>query len=205
MRANRNFLIASPRRKASIPHEPLAIFVGCRLRYSFLFAKVKGESGMPGLLSADDIFSKVEAAAVAATGPDEKALQIDYPSLKEKIHAALGDRKVALCHINKFLPEGYEDQGRFNLALLTVGNVVFDIVIGDSYFRYDVVSVGQLDKVQLIDAMWDNREKRREEPFLSLRLMHGEEAHLLLALDDDERKSLLTFASAVTAARNPER
>jgi len=160
---------------------------------------------MPGLLSADDIFSKVEAAAVAATGPDEKALQIDYPSLKEKIHAALGDRKVALCHINKFLPEGYEDQGRFNLALLTVGNVVFDIVIGDSYFRYDVVSVGQLDKVQLIDAMWDNREKRREEPFLSLRLMHGEEAHLLLALDDDERKSLLTFASAVAAARNPER
>jgi hypothetical protein len=160
---------------------------------------------MPGLLSADDIFSKVEAAAVAATGPDEKALQIDYQSLKEKIHAALGDRKVALCHINKFLPEGYEDQGRFNLALLTVGNVVFDIVIGDSYFRYDVVSVGQLDKVQLIDAMWDNREKRREEPFLSLRLMHGEEAHLLLALDDDARKSLLTFASAVTAARNPER
>lgn len=205
MRASQNFLIASPRGKASIPHEPLAIFARCRLRYSFLFAKVKGESGMPGLLSADDIFSKVEAAAVAATGPDEKALQIDYSSLKEKIHAALGDRKVALCHINKFLPEGYEDQGRFNLALLTVGNVVFDIVIGDSYFRYDVVSVGQLDKVQLIDAMWDNREKRREEPFLSLRLMHGEEAHLLLALDDDERKSLLTFASAVTAARNPER
>ncbi|MDH4097872.1 MAG: hypothetical protein OEW25_02620 [Nitrospira sp.] len=160
---------------------------------------------MPGLLSADDIFSKVEAAAVAATGLDEKALQIDYPSLKEKIHAALGDRKVALCHINKFLPEGYEDQGRFNLVLLTVGNVVFDIVIGDSYFRYDVVSVGQLDKVQLIDAMWDNREKRREEPFLSLRLMHGEETHLLLALDEDERKSLLAVASAVTAARNPER
>jgi len=53
--------------------------------------------------------------------------------------------------------------------------------------------------------MWDNREKRREEPFLSLRLMHGEEAHLLLALDDAERKSLLAFANAVTAARNPER
>jgi len=40
---------------------------------------------------------------------------------------------------------------------------------------------------------------------LSLRLMHGEEAHLLLALDDEERSSLLTFARAVTAARNPER
>lgn len=160
---------------------------------------------MPGLMSPDEIFEKVEAAAVAATGPDEKALQIDYQALKEKIRAALGDRKVALCHINKFLPEGYEDQGRFNAVLLTVGNVVFDMVIGDSYFRYDVVSVGQLDKVQVIDAMWDNREKRREEPFLSLRLMHADETHLLLALDEAERKSLLTFAGAVSAARNPER
>jgi hypothetical protein len=160
---------------------------------------------MTGLMSADEIFEQTRNAAAAATGPDEKAMQIDYSALKEKIRAALGDRNVTLCHTNKFLPEGYEDQGRFNLVLLTAGNVLFDMVIGDSYFRYDVVSVGQLDKVQLIDAMWDNKEKRREEPFLSLRLMHGEEAHLLLALDDDERVSLLTFASAVTAARNPER
>lgn len=160
---------------------------------------------MAGLMSANEIFDQIQRAAVAATGPDEKALQIDYPALREKICAALGDRKIALCHVNRFLPEGYEDQGRFNLVLLTAGNVVFDIVIGDSYFRYDVVSVGQLDKVQLIDAMWDNKEKRREEPFLSLRLMHGDEAHLLLALDDEERASLLKFASAVIAARNPER
>lgn len=160
---------------------------------------------MAGLLSAEDVFKKAEDAAAAATGPDEKALQIDYQALKEKFRAALGDRTVALCHINKFLPEGYEDQGRFNLVLLTAGNVVFDVVIGDSYFRYDVVSVGQLDKVQVIDAMWDNKEKRREEPFLSLRLMHGEEAHLLLALDDEERASLLKFAAAVSAARNPEK
>ncbi len=160
---------------------------------------------MGGLMSADEIFEKAKDAAVEATGPDEKALQIDYPALKEKIRAALGDRKVALCHINKFLPEGYEDQGRFNLVLLTAGNVVFDMVIGDQYFRYDVVSVNQLDKVQVIDAMWENREKRREEPFLSLRLMHAEETHLLLALDDTERKSVLTFASAVAAARNPEK
>jgi hypothetical protein len=160
---------------------------------------------MAGLMSAEEIFEKAKDAAVAATGPDEKALQIDYPALKEKIRAALGDRKVALCHINKFLPEGYEDQGRFNLVLLTAGNVVYDMVIGDQYFRYDVVSVSQLDKVQLIDAMWENREKRREESFLSLRLMHAEETHLLLALDDAERASLLKFASAVAAVRNPER
>ena len=125
--------------------------------------------------------------------------------MRDKIRAALGDRKVALCHINKFLPEGYEEQGRFNMMLLTAGNVVFDMVIGDSYFRYDVVSVARIDKVQVIDAMWDNKEKRREEPFLSLRLMHGEEAHLLLALDDEERASVLKFASAVMATRNPER
>ena len=137
-----------------------------------------------------------------AASDEEKA---DYGVIKEKIRAALSDRKVTLCHINKFLPEGYEEQGRFNVLLLTAGNVFFDIVIGDSYFRYDVVSVSQLDKVQVIDAMWDNKEKRREEPFLSLRLMHGEEAHLLLALDDEERASLLAFARAVSAARNPER
>ena len=78
---------------------------------------------MAGLMSADEIFDKAHNAAAAATGLDEKALQIDYPSLKDKIRAALGDRKVALCHINKFLPEGYEDQGRFNLLLLTVGKI----------------------------------------------------------------------------------
>ena len=160
---------------------------------------------MAGLMSPDEIFDKAHNAAAAATGLDEKPLQIDYPSLKEKIRAALSDRKVVLCHINKFLPEGYEDQGRFNLVLLTAGNVLFDIVVGDSYFRYDVLSVAQLDKVQLIDAMWDNREKRREEPFLSLRLMHAEETHLLLALDEEERASLLAFARAVSAARNPEK
>jgi hypothetical protein len=156
-------------------------------------------------MTAGEVFEKVREAAVAATGPDERALQIDYAALKTNIQAALGDRKVVLAHVNQFLPEGYEEQGRLNVLLLTAGNVLYDIVIGDSYFRYDIVSVSQLDKVQVIDALWENREKRQEEPFLSLRLMHGEEAHLLLALNDQERASLQAFASAVAAARNPER
>jgi hypothetical protein len=160
---------------------------------------------MGGLMTAAEVFEKARAAAVAATGPDERALQIDYPALKAKIQAALGDRKAALLHINRFLPEGYEEQGRFNLLLLTGGKVLYDMVFGDSYFRYDVVSVSELDKVQVIDAVWENREKRQEEPFLSLRLMHADETHLLLALSDDERKNLLAFANAVTAARHPER
>jgi len=156
-------------------------------------------------MTATEVFEKARAAAVAATGPDERALQIDYPALKAKIQAALGDRKAASMHVNRFLPEGYEEQGRFNLLLLTSGKVLYDMVFGDSYFRYDVVSVSELDKVQVVDAVWENRDKRQEEPFLSLRLMHADETHLLLALSDDERKSLLAFADAVTAARHPER
>lgn len=160
---------------------------------------------MAGFMTAGEVFEKARDAALAATAPDERALQIDYDALRAQIAAALGDRKVALVHVNRFLPEGYEEQGRLNLLLLTAGKVVYDIVIGDSYFRYDVVSAGDLDKVQVIDAVWENREKRREEPFLSLRLMHAEETHLLLALDEAERKSLLAFARAVAEARNPER
>ena len=110
-----------------------------------------------------------------------------------------------MLHVNRFLPEGYEEQGRFNLLLLTGGKVLYDMVFGDSYFRYDVVSLSELDKVQVVDGVWENREKRQEEPFLSLRLMHAEETHLLLALNDGERRSLLAFADAVTAARHPER
>lgn len=160
---------------------------------------------MAGLMTAEDVFEKARAAAVASTGPDERALQIDYDGLKRQIRAALGDRKVSLIHINRFLPQGYEDQGRFNLLLLTPGNVFFDLVIGDQYFRYDIVSARDFDKVQVIDGMWENREKRQEEPFLSLRLMHGDEAHLLLALNEEERTSLQAFAEAVAAARHPER
>jgi hypothetical protein len=160
---------------------------------------------MPGLLTSSDVFEQARAAAVAATGPDERALQIDFPALKTKIEAALAGRKVILVHTNRYLPEGYEEQGRFNIVLLTQGKVLYDIVIGDQYFRYDVMSVGDLDKVQVIDGVYENREKRREEPFLSLRLMHAAEAHLLLGLDDQERKSVLTFAEAVLAGRHPER
>jgi len=159
---------------------------------------------MAGSISVDDVIKQIEDAATAATNPDEKALQIDYNALRDNIRKALGTRKVVLMHINRFLPEGYEDQGRFNALLLTGGKVVYDMVIGDSYFRYDIVSVGDLDKIQLIDAVWENREKRREEPFLSLRLMHADETHLLLAMDNDERQSLLSFAEALSNARHPE-
>jgi hypothetical protein len=158
-----------------------------------------------GMLTSTDVFEQVRTAAVQATAPDERALQIDYDSLRRQIDAALGDRRVVQVHINRYLPEGYEEQGRFNVLVLTAGHVLYDMVIGDSYFRYDIVSVTDLDKIQIVDALWENREKRQEEPFLSLRLMHAEEAHLLLALDDRQRQDVLAFARAVSEARHPER
>lgn len=157
------------------------------------------------MLTAKDVFEKTREAALRATGPDERALQIDYPALEGKIERALAGRKIQLLHINEFLPEGYEDQGRFNVLAMTSGNVLFDMVIGDSYFRYDIFSCCDLDKIQLIDGTWDNKEKRTEESFLSLRLMHGDEAHILLALNDDQRPAVFSFVEKVSHGRHPEK
>ncbi len=156
------------------------------------------------MLTAKDVFEQTKAAALAATDEDEKPLQIDYAALEGKIARTLGSRKIALLHINKFLPEGYEDQGRFNVIMMSEGNVLFDVVIGDSYFRYDVFSCCDLDKIQLIDGTWDNKENRTQDMFLSLRLMHGDEAHILLALSDEEREPVLKFADKISQGRHPE-
>ncbi len=156
------------------------------------------------MLTAKDVYEKTKEAAVNATDQDERPLQIDYPGLEKKIEQALQGRSVELLHVNQFLPEGYEDQGRFNVLVLTSGKVLFDMVIGDSYFRYDIFSCKDLDKIQLIDGTWDNTENKTEDSFQSLRLMHGDEAHILLALQDDQRPSVLAFAQQVSAGRHPE-
>lgn len=157
------------------------------------------------MLTATDVFEQAREMALRATSQEERALQIDYPALSTKIEQALTGRKVNLLYVNEFLPEGYEDQGRFNVMVMTSGNVLFDMVIGDSYFRYDVFSCCDLDKIQLIDGTWDNKEKRTEESFLSLRLMHGDEAHILLALNDAQRPAVLSFAEKISHGRHPEK
>ena len=157
------------------------------------------------MLTAKDVFEQTREVALRATGPDERALQIDYSALEKKIELALAGRKIHLLHVNEFLPEGYEDQGRFNVVAMTSGNVLFDMVIGDSYFRYDIFSCCDLDKIQLIDGTWDNKDKRTEESFLSLRLMHGDEAHILLALNDGQRPGVLSFAEKISHGRHPEK
>ncbi len=157
------------------------------------------------MLTAKDVFEKTREAALSATDQDERSLQIDYSALEGKIERTLAGRTIELLHINKFLPEGYEDQGRFNTIVMTSGNVLFDMVFGDSYYRYDVFSCCDLDKIQLIDGTWDNKEKRTEESFLSLRLMHGDEAHILLALSDDQREPVLAIADKISQGRHPER
>ncbi len=157
------------------------------------------------MLIAKDVFEKIREVALSATGQDERPLQIDYPALEGKVERTLAGRTIELLHVNKFLPEGYEDQGRFNVIVMTSGNVVFDMVFGDSYYRYDVFSCCDLDKIQLIDGTWDNKEKRTEESFLSLRLMHGDEAHILLALSDEQREPVLAIADKISQSRHPEK
>lgn len=156
------------------------------------------------MLTAKDVFEKVKTAALAATNQDERALQIDYQALEGRVLAAFGNRKIALLHINQFLPEGYEDQGHFNAIAVTEGNVLFDLVIGDQYFRYDIFAAKDLDKIQSIDGIYKDEEKREEVLFLSLRLMHGDEAHILLGLNDDQRMNVMAVTSAIAGARHPE-
>ncbi len=156
------------------------------------------------MATAKEVFEQVRTAALAATGPDERALQIDYPALEKKIDAALGTRTIAILHINQYLPEGYEDQGHFNAVAVTEGNVVYDMVIGDQYFRYDMFSAADLTKFQAIDGIYKDEEKREEISFLSLRLQHGDEAHILLGLDDAQRASALAIGEKLSSARHPE-
>ena len=156
------------------------------------------------MATAKDVFEKVKEAALGATGPDERALQIDYPALEKKIDAALGTRTIAILHINKYLPEGYEDQGHFNAIAVTENNVVYDMVIGDQYFRYDMFSAADLTKFQTIEGIYKDEEKREEISFLSVRLQHGDEAHILLGLDDAQRASALAIGEKLSSARHPE-
>lgn len=155
------------------------------------------------MATAKEVFEHVKTAALAATGPDERALQIDYDALENKMVAALGNRTIALFHVNQYLPEGYEDQGRFNAIAVTEGNVVYDMVLGDQYFRYDVFAAADLTKFQSIDGLYKDEEKREEVSFLSLRLQHGDEAHILLGLDEAQRATVLAVAEKLSLARYP--
>ena len=166
------------------------------------------------MLTAKDVFEKIQAAALASTGEDERPLQIDYEAMGKKVSAALGDRKIAHLYINDGLPHGYEDQGRFNALAISQGNVMFDFVIGDDYFRYDVFAAGTLDKVQIQYGVWKDddsvgasgdRLKAEEKPFLSLTLGHGEESHVFICLNNRDREGeLLKVVRAISDARHPE-
>lgn len=166
------------------------------------------------MLTADDVFEKLQVAALASTDEDERPLQIDYDALKKKVNLAIGGRKVAHLYINAGLPHGYEDQGRYNAVAITSGNVAFDMIIGDDYFRYDIFSLKDLEKIQIQYGIWKDeggvgvsgdKLKAQEKPFVSFTMMHGEESHLLVALDDPEREgALLDLVSAISVARHPE-
>ena len=133
---------------------------------------------------------------------DYNDISLDY--VVEQVRATLKKRLMKAFHVNKHIPNGYEDQGAFNLIIMTAGHTLFDCVVGEEYFRYDVNDVKQIEKVQVIDGMWENKESKKSEPFLSLRLSSGDESHIALALEDHERPSLKNLADLVLSIRNPE-
>jgi hypothetical protein len=131
-----------------------------------------------------------------------KDIPLDF--VVEHVRAILKNRNMKAFHVNRHLPNGYEDQGAFNLIIVTAGQNVYDCVVGEQYFRYDVIGIRQIEKFQMIDGMWENKESHKEEAFLSLRLSHGDESHIGLALDDSERPSLKALGDLVLSVRNPE-
>ena len=122
----------------------------------------------------------------------------------EHYREVIKKRTIKAFHVNKHIPQGYEDQGAFNLILVTAGNHLFDCVVGEEYFRYDAVAVTAIDKFQVMDGQWENKETNKTETFLSLRLSHGDESHVALALEDSERQSLKALADLILSVRNPE-
>lgn len=133
---------------------------------------------------------------------DYKDLSLDF--VIEHVRDTIKKRTVKAFHVNKHIPQGYEDQGAFNLLIVTAGNHLFDCVVGEEYFRYDAVAVKALDKVQVMDGQWENKETNKTETFLSLRLSHSDESHVALALADGERSSLKALTDVILSVRNPE-
>jgi hypothetical protein len=131
-----------------------------------------------------------------------KDIPLDF--VVEHVRGILKNRAMSAFHVNRHLPTGYEDQGAFNILIVTAGKNLFDCVIGEQYFRYDVIGIPHIEKFQMIDGMWENKESGKEEAFLSLRLSHGDESHIALALDDSERPSLKALGNLVLSVRNPE-
>ncbi len=131
-----------------------------------------------------------------------KGIPLDFAV--EHVRDTIKKRTIKAFHVNKHIPQGYEDQGAFNLLIVTAGNHLFDCVVGEEYFRYDVVAVKALDKVQVMDGQWENKETNKTETFLSLRLSHNDESHVALALEDSERPSIKAFTDVILSVRNPE-
>src|SRR6266498_3574189 len=91
-----------------------------------------------------------------------KDISLDY--VVEHIRETVGKtRTIKAFHVNSHIPHGYEDQGAFNLLIVTAGNHLFDCVVGEEYFRYDSVASQAIDKFQVIDGQWENKETNKTE------------------------------------------
>ncbi len=148
----------------------------------------------------NDLIARVKEVL---TDKNYRDIPLDF--VVEHVREALKGRTIKAFYVNKHIPNGYEDQGAFNLLIVSTGHHLFDCVVGEEYFRHDVVAIKAIDKFQVIDGQWENKETNKTENFLSLRLSRGDESHIALALDDAERPSLRALADTILAVRNPEK
>ena len=136
---------------------------------------------------------------------DKNYRDIPLDFVVDHVREAIKGRAIKAFHVNQHIPNGYEEQGAFNLLIVTAGNHLFDCVVGEEYFRYDSVASQAIDKFQVIDGQWESKETNKTEEFLSLRLSHGDESHIALAMDTAERHSLTALSDTILAIRNPEK
>src|SRR2546423_14097037 len=118
---------------------------------------------------------------------DYNDISLDY--VVEQVRSTLKKRPIKAFHVNKHIPNGYEAQGAFNLITMTAGHTLFDCVVGEEYFRYDAIDMKEIEKVQVIDGMWENKESKKSDALLNLRRASGDESHIAPALEDHERPS----------------
>ena len=68
---------------------------------------------------------------------DKNYRDIPLDFVVDHVREAIKGRAIKAFHVNKHIPNGYEDQGAFNLLIVTAGNHLFDCVVGEEYFRYE--------------------------------------------------------------------
>ena len=94
---------------------------------------------------------------------DYNDISLDY--VVEQVRATLKKRLMKAFHVNKHIPNGYEDQGAFNLIIMTAGHTLFDCVVGEEYFRYDAINVKEIERFRSLTECGKTRSQKSRNRF----------------------------------------